>query len=254
MLRIHRIHAFSDNYIWVIADDKHAWVVDPGDASPVIEFLEAHQLFLIGILLTHWHGDHQGGVEDLCTRYPELQIIGSKKALKGPSRPVVEGDMVEVLGALFRAIEVPGHTLDHIAFFSDSDLFETPVAFTGDTLFVAGCGRLFEGTAENMFESLQKLDQLPSNTAIYCAHEYTQANAAFALSVEPQNKALQARAKEIDRLRASGLPTVPTSIGRERETNPFVRVHSAHLQETLELSGGDPVAVFAETRRRKDHF
>ena len=240
MLRIHRIHAFSDNYIWVIADDKHAWVVDPGDASPVIEFLEAHQLFLIGILLTHWHGDHQGGVEDLCTRYPELQIIGSKKTLKGPSRPVVEGDMVEVLGALFRAIEVPGHTLDHIAFFSDSDLFETPVAFTGDTLFVAGCGRLFEGTAENMFESLQKLDQLPGSTAIYCAHEYTLANLKYATLAEPENLEIQKRLAKVEELRSQQCATVPTTLVMERLTNPFLRAKDA-----LEL---------AARRLQKDNF
>ena len=227
MLRIHRIHAFSDNYIWVIADDKNAWVVDPGDASPVIEFLEAHQLSLSGILLTHWHGDHQGGVEDLCTRYPELQIIGSKKALKGPSRPVVEGDMVEVLGALFRAIEVPGHTLDHVAFFSDSDLFETPVAFTGDTLFVAGCGRLFEGTAENMFESLQKLDKLPGNTAIYCAHEYTLANLKYATIAEPENVEIQKRLVKVEELRSKQYATVPTTLVMERLTNPFLRAKDA---------------------------
>lgn len=227
MLRIHRIHAFSDNYIWVIADDKNAWVVDPGDASPVIEFLEAHQLALIGILLTHWHGDHQGGVEDLCTCYPELQIIGSKKALKGPSRPVVEGEMVEVLGALFRAIEVPGHTLDHIAFFSDSDLFETPVAFTGDTLFVAGCGRLFEGTAENMFESLQKLDQLPDNTAIYCAHEYTLANLKYATIAEPENLEIQTLLVKVEELRSKQYATVPTTLVMERLTNPFLRAKDA---------------------------
>ena len=227
MLRIHRIHAFSDNYIWVIADDDSAWVVDPGDASPVIEFLGAHQLSLIGILLTHWHGDHQGGVEDLCTRYPELQIIGSKKALKGPSRPVVEGDIVEVLGALFRAIEVPGHTLDHIAFFSDSDLFETPVAFTGDTLFVAGCGRLFEGTAENMFESLQKLDQLPGNTAIYCAHEYTLANLKYATIAEPENLEIQKRLAKVEELRSKQYATVPTTLVMERLTNPFLRAKDA---------------------------
>ncbi|MEE2820556.1 MAG: hydroxyacylglutathione hydrolase [Pseudomonadota bacterium] len=227
MLRIHRIHAFSDNYIWVIADDASAWAVDPGDASPVIKFLETHQLSLIGILLTHWHGDHQGGVEDLCTRYPGLRIIGSKKSLKGPSRPVVEGEMVEVLGALFRVIEVPGHTLDHVAFFSDSDLFEIPVAFTGDTLFVAGCGRLFEGTAENMFESLQKLDQLPGNTAIYCAHEYTLANLKYATIAEPENPDIQKRLAKVEELRSKHYATVPTTLVMERLTNPFLRAKDA---------------------------
>ena len=227
MLRIHRIPAFSDNYIWIIADDLSAWAVDPGDASPVIEFLETHQLSLIGILLTHWHGDHQGGVEDLCTRYAGLQIIGSNKALKGPSSPVVEGDMVEVLGALFQAIEVPGHTLDHVAFFSDSNLFETPVAFTGDTLFVAGCGRLFEGTAENMYESLQKLNQLPGNTTIYCAHEYTLANLKYATFAEPENPEIQKRLAKVEELRLKQHATVPTTLAMERLTNPFLRAKDA---------------------------
>ena len=235
MLRIHRIHAFSDNYIWVIADDLSAWAVDPGDASPVIEFLETHQLPLIGILLTHWHGDHQGGVEDLCSRYPGLQIIGSKKALRGPSCPVVEGDTVEVLGALFRVIEVPGHTLDHVAFFSDSKLFETPVAFTGDTLFVAGCGRLFEGTAENMFESLQKLDQLPGNTAIYCAHEYTLANLKYATIAEPENPEIQKRLAQVEELRSKQHATVPTTLVMERLTNPFLRAKDASELATRRL-------------------
>ena len=235
MLRIHRIHAFNDNYIWVIADGTSAWVVDPGDASPVVEFLEMHQLSLFGILLTHWHGDHQGGVEDLCTRYPRLQIIGSKKALKGPSRPVSEGDVVEVMGASFRAMEVPGHTLDHVAFFSDSDLFETPVAFTGDTLFVAGCGRLFEGTAENMFESLQKLNQLPENTTIYCAHEYTLANLKYATIAEPDNPDIRKRLAKVKQLRSKQHATVPTTLVMERLTNPFLRAKNASELATRRL-------------------
>ena len=205
----------------------NAWVVDPGDASPVIEFLEAHQLSLIGILLTHWHGDHQGGVEDLCNRYPGNRNHRFEESAQGPSRPVVEGDMVEVLGALFRVIEVPGHTLDHVAFFSDSDLFETPVAFTGDTLFVAGCGRLFEGTAENMFESLQKLDQLPGNTAIYCAHEYTLTNLKYATIAEPENPEIQERLAKVEELRSKQHATVPTTLVMERLTNPFLRAKDA---------------------------
>ena len=146
--------------------------------------------------------------------------------------------------------EVPGHTIGHIAFYFAED----SAAFVGDTMFALGCGRLFEGSPEQMWDSLSKLMALPDETLVYCAHEYTQANAAFALSVEPGNDDLQARVKEIANLRAQGIPTVPTTIGRERATNPFVRATSADLQATIGLIGSDPVVVFAETRKRKDNF
>ena len=223
MLQIHPIQAFTDNYIWMISDGKTAWVVDPGDATPVLAFLEANSLSLSGILLTHWHGDHQGGVEDLCSRYDDIQVIGSNKVLKGPSRSVSEGDEVDVLGATFKVIEVPGHTLDHVAFFSDSTLFQSPVAFTGDTLFVAGCGRLFEGTAEDMYKSLQKLNALPENTSIYCAHEYTLANLKYAAFAEPDNSDIQSRLGSVEKLRSHEISTVPTTLLMERLTNPFLR-------------------------------
>ena len=227
MLQIHQVQAFSDNYIWLISDGVSAWAVDPGDAHPVIEFLDARKLSLSGILLTHWHGDHQGGVEDLCSRYDQIQVIGSHKALKGPSRPVSEGDTVDVLGATFSVIEVPGHTLDHVAFFSDSSLFDSPVAFTGDTLFVAGCGRLFEGTAENMYQSLQKLNALPESTSIYCAHEYTLANLKYAVVAEPDNSDIQGRLASVEKLRSQELSTVPTTLAMERLTNPFLRARDS---------------------------
>ena len=227
MLQVHRVHAFSDNYIWVISDGVSAWAVDPGDAVPVVEFLNMHGLTLSGILLTHWHGDHQGGVEELCSHYDGIQVVGSNKALKGPSRPISEGETVDVLGATFKTLEVPGHTLDHVAFFSDSPLFETPVAFTGDTLFVAGCGRLFEGTADNMFESLQKLNALPENTSIYCAHEYTLANLKYAAFAEPDNADVQSRLALVEKLRSQDVSTVPTTLLMERLTNPFLRARDS---------------------------
>ena len=223
MLQIHQVQAFSDNYIWIISDGTSAWVVDPGDSVPVIAFLDRHQLSLSGILLTHWHGDHQGGVEDLRSRYGECRVIGSNKTLKGPSRAVSEGQIIDVLGAAFRVIEVPGHTLDHVAFFSDSKLLESPVAFTGDTLFVAGCGRLFEGTPEDMYGSLQKLNTLPENTSIYCAHEYTLANLKYAVVAEPENPDIQRRLVSVEKLRTQDISTVPTTLFMERLTNPFLR-------------------------------
>jgi len=240
VLQIHRVHAFNDNYIWVISDGVFGWVVDPGDAKPVIDFLNTHRLILSGILLTHWHGDHQDGVEELCSHYDDIEVIGSKKALKGPSHPISEGESVNVLGATFKALEVPGHTLDHVAFYSDSTLFETPIAFTGDTLFAAGCGRLFEGTADNMFESLQKLNALPENTTIYCAHEYTLANLKYAAFAEPDNSDVQSRLALVEKLRSQDISTVPTTLLMERLTNPFLRA-----RDSSEL---------AARRSQKDNF
>ena len=149
-----------------------------------------------------------------------------------------------------KVLEVPGHTVGHIAYYFADD----GLAFVGDTLFALGCGRMFEGTAQQMWGSLQKLMALPDETAVYCAHEYTQANAAFAVTVEPGNEALRQRVEEIARLREQGLPTVPTSIGLERQTNPFVRPQSTNLQQTIDRVGSDPVDIFAETRKRKDNF
>jgi len=163
---------------------------------------------------------------------------------------VAEGDEYDFGSLKAKVFEVPGHTTGHIAYYFESE----GVAFVGDTLFALGCGRLFEGTPEMMWDSLQKLMALPDETTVYCAHEYTQANAQFALSVEPGNDRLLARSREIDELRAQGLPTVPTTIGLERITNPFVRPMSENLQSTIGVSGDDLVAVFAETRKRKDNF
>ena len=240
MLKIHQIAAFSDNYIWVISDGSNAWVVDPGDATPVIRFLNESALKLEGILLTHWHGDHQGGVEELRDYYRDLQIIGSRKALKGPSRPVSENDLVRILGATFKVLEVPGHTLDHVAFISTSELFDTPVAFTGDTMFAAGCGRLFEGTADDMFRSLNKINNLAENTLVYCAHEYTLANLEYAVRAEPKNLDTLDRFNEVVVMRHQGISTVPTTLALERLTNPFLRAPNS--------------AVLGQRRLEKDNF
>ena len=172
------------------------------------------------------------------------------EGIPGIDQTVSDGEDLAFGNTQARVLEVPGHTTGHIAFY----FADERIAFVGDTLFALGCGRMFEGSAEQMSASLDKLMALPDETIVYCAHEYTQANAAFAVTVEPNNADLQARVVEIDELRAAGQPTVPTTIGRERATNPFVRAHSADLQATIGLSGADPVAVFAETRKRKDHF
>ena len=240
MLTIRRVRAFSDNYIWVISNGTAAVCVDPGDAGPVLDDLNNRGETLDGILLTHWHGDHQGGVEDLKREFPDAWVYGSNKVLKGPSRALFEGDVIQVLSAEFRVIEVPGHTLDHIAYVSNSAQFETPVAFTGDTLFAAGCGRLFEGTPKQMFESLNKLNNLPANTLVFCAHEYTEANLRFAVVCEPKNQAMSERLKAVTAMRERDEATVPTVLQLERETNPFLRSETS--------------AELADRRLHKDRF
>lgn len=240
MLVIHEIQAFDDNYIWAISNNNSVWIVDPGDALPVLKFLDMNRLHLTGILLTHWHADHQGGVEELLIKYPDTQVIGSKKHLKGPSQPVKNGEKISVLGAEFLVIEVPGHTLDHVAYFSSSSSFEMPVAFTGDTLFAAGCGRLFEGSPKNMFNSLNKINILPDNTRIYCAHEYTLSNLKFAVTVEPHNLDIQKRLREVTDLRKNRISTIPSVLKLERLTNLFLRSSS--------------VEELALIRQRKDQF
>ena len=240
MIRIDRIPAFQDNYIWALTQGTECVVVDPGDAGPVLAYLQAHSYQLVGILLTHWHGDHQGGVDALKAAFPACAVYGSAKPLKGPSKPLGERDQVELLGAVFQVLETPGHTLDHITYVSTSPVFETPVAFTGDTLFAGGCGRLFEGTALQMFESLAKINQLPANTAIYCAHEYTLANLQFAVTAEPEHAPTADRLSQVAAARDRDEPTVPTTLAIERDTNPFLRAPSPE--------------VLAARRHAKDEF
>lgn len=226
-LTIDRVHAFTDNYIWMISNGSSCYAVDPGEAAPVLAYLAATGLHLEGILVTHWHGDHQGGVPSLLEHAPNIPVIGSGKSLTCGSEPVREGDRIEVLGAEFDVLEVPGHTLDHVAYVSTSALFANPVAFTGDTMFVAGCGRLFEGSAEQMYDSLHKIDRYPETTAVYCAHEYTLSNLQFAVTAEPGNIAMQERLQAVKALRERDEPTVPSTLQLERETNPFLRSKSA---------------------------
>ena len=227
-LSIDRVHAFQDNYIWMISNGSACYAVDPGDAAPVMEYLQQTAQQLVGILVTHWHGDHQGGVQELRQYAPGIPVIGSGKTLACDSQPVAEGDVIDVFGAQFEVLAVPGHTLDHEAFVSTSEQFETPVAFTGDTLFVAGCGRLFEGSAAQMHESLAKINRYPATTQIYCAHEYTLSNLRFAVTVESDNPAVVARLSAVEALRARDEATVPSTLQLERETNPFLRAQSPH--------------------------
>ena len=223
-LSVLTIPAFEDNYLWLIHDGEHAVVVDPGDAGPIIAALDQHRLSLTAILLTHHHADHVGGVPGLLARFP-VPVYGPRgEAIAGVTIPLGEGDTVALArpALALQVLDVPGHTAGHIAFAFEAD----GVLFPGDTLFALGCGRLFEGTPADMFTALGKLMALPDATRVYCAHEYTQSNARFAVTVEPGNTALAARVIAIDAARAQGRPTVPFTIADERATNPFTRAAS----------------------------
>lgn len=253
-LQVHQFPCLNDNYGYLIHEPEAGVTatIDTPEVAPINAALEEKGWQLTHILNTHHHFDHAGGNEALKAQW-NCTVVGAAndaERIPGIDVRVADGDSYAFGQAAAQVFEVPGHTSGHIAFYFADD----GLVFVGDTLFALGCGRLFEGTPQQMWDSLQKLMALPDETVVYCAHEYTQANAAFALSVEPDNEALVARAKEIDQLRASGQPTVPTSIGLERATNPFVRPMSENLQATVGMAGADLVDVFAETRKRKDHF
>ena len=253
-LQVHQIPCLNDNYGYLIHEPSSGVTatIDTPEVGPINAALAQQGWTLTHILNTHHHFDHAGGNEALKAQWG-CTVVGADndaERIPGIDVRVVDGESFSFGETRAQVLEVPGHTSGHIAFyFADEGL-----AFVGDTLFALGCGRLFEGTPEQMWTSLEKLMALPDETVVYCAHEYTQANAAFALSVEPNNPQLRARVIEIDELRAVGKPTVPTSIGLERATNPFLRPMSADLQATVGMPGAALVDVFAETRRRKDHF
>lgn len=249
------IKAFQDNYIYLLRTPGSGAVgiVDAGDAAPAIAELERQGLQLSHIFNTHHHSDHIGGNAALKARFPEARLIGPRSEtarIAGMDLTVAEGDVVDFGSVSFRAIEVPGHTRGHIAFFSE----DAEALFCGDTLFALGCGRLFEGTPAQMWHSLGKLARLPAATRVFCGHEYTQNNARFARTVDPGNAALAQRAEEVDRLRVAGQPTIPSTIGLENATNPFLRADEPAVAEAVGLPGADPVDVFAEVRARKDRF
>ena len=253
-IQVKQIPCLDDNYGFLVHDPATGATasIDTPEVDPINAALAEQGWTLTHILNTHHHFDHAGGNEALKAQWG-CEVIGAAidaERIPGIDRQVADGEVFELGRAAVKVLEVPGHTTGHIAYYFADD----SAAFVGDALFALGCGRMFEGTPEQMWGSLEKLMALPDDTRVYCAHEYTQANAAFAITVEPDNAALQARVAEIANLRAQGIPTVPTTIGLERQTNPFVRPHSASLQQTMDLVGADPVAIFAETRKRKDHF
>jgi hydroxyacylglutathione hydrolase len=246
--------AFSDNYIWTLRDETHAAVIDPGDATPVLEYLEREGLELAAILNTHHHADHVGGNAALLQR-KQVPVYGPRdERIPEVSERLGDGARLTLphFDIEFEVFEIPGHTRSHIAFYGGGMLF------CGDTLFAAGCGRLFEGTPEQMHRSLARLAALPDSTEVYCGHEYTLSNVGFARAVEPQNAALAELERSAQLLRRENKPTLPSTIGQEKKTNPFIRVcEPAVVQSASRYAGrplNDPVAVLAAVREWKNVY
>lgn len=247
------VRAFADNYIWMILDQDqhHCAIVDPGDHRPVIQWLTQHGVAPVAILITHHHGDHVGGIGGLVSKYPGLEVYGpAHENIKGLTRKLSEGDEVNVAGARLRVMDVPGHTAGHIAYYGEGALF------CGDTLFAAGCGRVFDGTFEQLCDSLKKIRTLPDDTMVYCAHEYTVDNLGFAKWVEPTNPDIILRDDDDMRRQEQGIPTVPSRLGLEKRTNPFLRYDDPEVLDRVEQKAGHAImndcAVFTFLRQWKD--
>ncbi|MGB7566597.1 MAG: hydroxyacylglutathione hydrolase [Chitinivibrionales bacterium] len=245
------IPALSDNYAWLFHGDKSAVIVDPGEARPVERFLENNNLTLSHVLITHHHADHCGGAAALTREFAGCIMMGPDDArLKGCDDPVRGGEERDVLGLPMRVIGAPGHTKTHVLFYFPG----LKALFTGDTLFSAGCGRLFEGSAADMYRSLTTCAALSDDTRIYCGHEYTEENLRFALTVDPGNVAITRRLSEVRNLLSRGLASVPSTILMEKTFNPFLRVNDPELRKKLGMGSAEDVDVFARLREMKDRF
>ncbi len=250
MLNIIPIPAFEDNYIWLLHQDGYAVVVDPGDAVPVIAILQQLNLTLAAILITHYHSDHIDGVADLL-HYQLVPVYAPQyEKYDFEHIKLVDDDKIHVqeIGLSLRVMWLPGHTLGHIAYVNEDYLF------CGDTLFGAGCGRLFEGTPAQMLHSLERLKMLNKNTRVFCTHEYTAKNIAFALTLEPDNADLHYRARAVERLRQLQLPSLPSTIALELATNPFLRCHQASIIKNSHAAKSDALSVFTAIRTLRNHY
>ncbi len=256
-MEIIRIPVLADNYIFLLVDrDRQiAAVVDPAEAAPVLTELARQQVELVAIFNTHHHGDHVGGNKELIAAFPDLCVYGGAEdrgRIPGQQVYLQDGDRVQFGDREAEVFFIPGHTRAHIAYYFPPVADEAGELFCGDTIFAGGCGRLFEGTPAQMVASMTKLRQLPDNTRIWCAHEYTLGNLKFAVTIDPQNQELHQRLVDVTAARSKSIPTVPTSLGIEKRTNPFLRWDTADLQTSV--ASRDPIETFARIRGRKDQF
>lgn len=254
MINIEPIKAFNDNYIWLLTTNEGSIVIDPGEADKTIEFLKKNDLELKGILITHHHFDHTSGIQDI-VEFKNVDVYGPVNNISSINQRLKDGDSISIIGIDFEIIEIPGHTLDHIAFFSKNN--GNPILFCGDTLFSSGCGRVFEGTFEQMHQSILKLKSLPANTKIYAGHEYTESNLKFALEVEPLNQKLISRYNDVQNLINKGIPTLPSTLELELEVNPFLRCETNEVQNSVIKqfnTSNHEDEIFKALRQWKDNF
>jgi hydroxyacylglutathione hydrolase len=250
MINIIPIPAFEDNYIWLLQQGRNVVVVDPGDAAPVLATLQKNDWHLTAILITHHHHDHIGGVQALLAHTNVPVYAPGYRTYPFPHTPVKEGDTVHLtdISQTFEVLWLPGHTLDHIAYVNNVYLF------CGDVLFGAGCGRLFEGTPTQMLHSLDRIKQLPSETQVFCTHEYTLKNIQFARTLEPFNAALQVRESNTILQRQQNIPTLPTTIAAEMATNPFLRCNEGEIRQTLAMQSQSEIDIFTRIRQLRNHY
>ena len=255
MINIEPIKAFDDNYIWLMTTNEGSIVIDPGESINLLKAIEQKNLKLDAILITHHHYDHTGGIEELLMKYSNLKVYGPNNNLDSIKSRLIDGEILNVIGIDFKVIEIPGHTLDHIAYYANIN--NSPILFCGDTLFAGGCGRVFEGTFDQMYESLLKLKKLPQNTRIYCGHEYTINNLKFAKAVEPDNVDLIKRYNDAINLRKNNKPTLPSTLSIELKTNPFLRAEKNNVQKIISnkfKTGFSEKEIFSALRQWKDNF
>ena len=254
MYSVEPIKAYDDNYIWLISTNEGSIIVDPGESKKIIEGIDKNKIDLKAILITHHHFDHTNGLQDLLD-IDNFDVFGPVNNINGINNKVGDSDQFSVIGIDFEVIEIPGHTLDHIGFYSFND--GDPILFCGDTLFAGGCGRVFEGTYQQMFEALKKISRLPKNTKIYCGHEYTLSNIKFALEVDPNNIKLQNEYKNVQELMKSNKPSLPTTIEKELDINPFLRCDDLDIQKNIVKKfnvDDSEFEIFTAIRKWKDNF
>ena len=253
MLSVEPIKAYTDNYIWLVSTNEGSIVVDPGESKEILNLIDTNEIDLKGVLITHHHYDHTNGLLDL-TNKMNLEVYGPEK-IEGINNIVNESDKFSLIGIDFEVIEIPGHTLDHLAFYSPNN--EDPILFCGDTLFAGGCGRVFEGTFEQMFMSLKKISKYPKETKVFCGHEYTLSNLKFALEVDKDNKDLVNEFNNVEKLISSDIPSLPTNLNKELKLNPFLRCHDIDIKnkviEKFDIID-DELQIFTALRKWKDNF
>ena len=254
MLSVEPIKAFTDNYIWLVSTNEGSIVIDPGESKNIQKLIDNKTIDLKGILITHHHYDHTNGLSELVKKN-ELEVYGPVNNIDGINHRLNDKDKISIIGIDFDVISIPGHTLDHIGFYSANA--NNPILFCGDTLFAGGCGRIFEGTYEQMFHALKKITKLPTNTNIYCGHEYTLSNLKFALEADDTNKELIEEFKKVENKINSNIPSLPTTLDKELKVNPFLRCDNINIQnkiiEKFNVSNNE-LEVFTALRKWKDNF